>query len=213
MAKGLSRSVIVDAALAVLDDDGIDGVTVRAVAQRLDVKAPALYWHVAGKQELLDEMGTEIQRRVIQELVARLDEKADWREGLTTYARVLREEYLAHRDGARTFSGTRLTDPEVLRAQEPWLQRWVDQGLSIQDATDAATLVTSFVVGFVIEEQERAQGGQQRYSLSERDANVGPDAPLVHESGRIIYDDPSARFERLVNVLLDGLAATMRSGA
>jgi TetR/AcrR family tetracycline transcriptional repressor len=41
----------------VLDEAGADAVTVRAVASRLDVKAPALYWHVSGKQELLDEMG------------------------------------------------------------------------------------------------------------------------------------------------------------
>ena len=63
--KGLNRADIVQAALDLLDEKGIDAVTVRAVATRLGVKAPALYWHVENKQALLDEMGTEIQRRAV----------------------------------------------------------------------------------------------------------------------------------------------------
>ena len=70
MGIGLSKAAVVQAALDVLNEDGMDGVTVRAVARRLGVQAPALYWHVKNKQELLDEMGTEIWRRVSQELLA-----------------------------------------------------------------------------------------------------------------------------------------------
>lgn len=50
MGKGLTRDRVVTAALDVLDDGGIDAVTVRAVAARLDVKVPALYFHVRNKQ-------------------------------------------------------------------------------------------------------------------------------------------------------------------
>src|SRR5690625_4780058 len=100
MAKGSTRERIVAAALDVLDDGGADAVTVRAVAQRLGVQAPALYWHVHGKQELLDEMGTEIQRRVQQAMNPMAAES--WLEALADYARVLRREHLLHRDGART---------------------------------------------------------------------------------------------------------------
>ena len=64
MSRGLSKTAVVRAALEVLDDAGIDGVTVRAVAARLGVQAPALYWHVRDKRELLDEMATEIWRQV-----------------------------------------------------------------------------------------------------------------------------------------------------
>lgn len=208
MAKGITRDRIVGAALEVLDDGGIDAVTLRAVAARLDVRAPALYWHVPGKQQLLDEMGTEIQRRV-QASLAAVDADASWRDSLAAYARTLRSEYLAHRDGARTFSGTRLTDPGVLRAQEPWLARWVAAGLSVADAMDAAEIVTSYVVGFVIEEQERAQSqasDPERYSVAVRDEAVGVAAPLVVEAahGR---GDADARFSRQLELLLAGLVA------
>jgi AcrR family transcriptional regulator len=207
VAKGLTRESIVDAALDLLDEQGIDALTLRALAARLGVRAPALYWHVASKQELLDEMGTEIQRRVQAAMTAA--PIADWRDGLAHYGRVLRQEYLAHRDGARTFSGTRLTDPEVLRAQEPWLAQWTAAGLDLRDAVDAAELVTAFVVGFVIEEQERAQSAASdpgRYAVDQRDAALGEDVPLVTATAHL-RDDPDSRFERQFQILLTGLAA------
>lgn len=210
MTKGLTRGRIVAAALDLLDEHGIDGVTVRALATRLQVKAPALYWHVRDKQELLDEMGTEIQRRVNAALPAFIDGRT-WREGLSGYAHVLRGEYLAHRDGARTFSGTRLTDPEVLRALEPWLHAWTSTGIPLQVAVDAAELVTSFVVGFVIEEQERRQSDAARYSLEARDAMVGRGAPLVVAAGHV-GGDHDARFERQLAVVLAGLDAQLVAG-
>lgn len=204
MAKGITRGRIITAALELLDDNGIDGVTVRALAARLDVKAPALYWHVRDKQELLDEMGTEIQRRVNAAIAAR-PAGGNWRDDLAAYARILRAEYRAHRDGARTFSGTRITDPEVLRAHEPWLERWTSTGFAVAEALEAAELVTSFVVGFVIEEQERSQSDEGRYSVERRDALLGQDVPLVVEAGHA-RGDSGARFERQLDILLTGLA-------
>jgi len=205
-SKGLTRADIVQAALDLLDEKGIDAVTVRAVATRLGVKAPALYWHVENKQALLDEMGTEIQRRVIAEL--RAQPMDVWPDSVATYARVLRREYLAHRDGARTFSGTRLTDPEVLRAQEPWLEQLVASGVGLEKAVRAVEFVTAFVVGFVIEEQERAQSGEPRYSLSDRTEMLGDDVPLVAEAGRILFGDREQRFERNLDAIVDALRVT-----
>lgn len=204
MAKGLTRAGIVDAALDLLDESGIDALTLRALASRLGVQAPALYWHVRNKQELLDEMGTEIQRRVLDAITAL--PMAEWRTALTGYARALRAEYLAHRDGARTFSGTRLTDPAVLRAQEPWLQSWTDAGHPLDDAIDAAQVVTAFVVGFVIEEQERTA---DRYSLADRDAAVGADAPLVMAAGRAMFADPETRFTAQLDLVMDGIGVRL----
>lgn len=193
------------AALELLDEEGIDGVTARALAHRLGVRAPALYWHMSNKQEILDEMGTEIARRVAATL-ADLPPEQGWLDGLATYARVLRHEYLAHRDGARTFSGTKLTDPGVLRSQEVHLRAWMAAGLDLKQAVAAAQTVTAFVVGFVIEEQERA--GTERYLLAERDEKVGDDAPLVKESGRYILSDPGENFEEYLGLVLAGIKAT-----
>lgn len=213
MAKGITRERIVAAALDVLGEGGADAVTVRAVAQRLGVQAPALYWHVRSKQELLDEMGTEIQRRVQQAFQEQ--SVGHWPDGLTAYARTLRHEYLRHRDGARTFSGTRLTDAEVLRAQEPWLARSTAEGMALVDIITAAELVTAFVVGFVIEEQERAQSADadpSRYALAERDAALGEDAPLVRATAHDRPDDDT-RFEQQLGIIIAGLTVKIAQPA
>ncbi|WP_028663185.1 TetR/AcrR family transcriptional regulator C-terminal domain-containing protein [Saccharomonospora halophila] len=211
MAKGITRERIVAAALELLNDKGMDGVTVRALASRLDVAAPALYWHVRNKQELLDEMGTFVMRRVTDALSG-IPPGASWRDDVAAYARVLRSEYLLHRDGARLFSGTRISDPDVVKAKEPWLARLTAAGFALDAAEDALDLVTAFVVGFVIEEQERCQSADTepaRYSLTERDAWLGDGADLVKAAGHL-RDDGDRRFERQLGVVLDGLAADLR---
>ncbi|MBW0102540.1 TetR/AcrR family transcriptional regulator C-terminal domain-containing protein [Pseudonocardia sp. KRD291] len=208
MTKGITRERIVTAALELLDDQGMDALTVRALASRLDVRAPALYWHVHNKQELLDEMATEVMRRVSSALAA-VAPGDGWRDDLAAYARVLRSEYLLHRDGARIFSGTRLTDPDVVRMKEPLFERWTAAGWKPADADDAVDVVTAFVVGFVIEEQERRQSAETdpaRYSVTERDAWLGEGASLVKEAGHL-HDDGDQRFERHLGIVLDGLAA------
>jgi AcrR family transcriptional regulator len=210
VAKGISRERIVAAALELLDEKGMDGLTVRALAARLDVQAPALYWHVRNKQELLDEMSTVVMRRVTNALSA-IPPGAGWRDDLAAYARVLRSEYLLHRDGARIFSGTRIADPDVVRAKEPWLARLTAAGFTLAEADDATDLVTAFVVGFVIEEQERGQSAETdpaRYSLDERDAWLGDGAEVVKAAGHL-RDDGDQRFERHLGIVLDGLAARL----
>jgi TetR/AcrR family transcriptional regulator, tetracycline repressor protein len=213
MAKGITRERIVAAALELLDDKGMDALTVRALATRLDVRAPALYWHVRNKQELLDEMATEVMRRVTGALAA-LAPGAGWRDDLAAYAHVLRAEYLRHRDGARIFSGTRITDPDVVRMKEPWFERWTAYGWKPADADDAVDVVTAFVVGFVIEEQERRQSAETdptRYSVTLRDAWLGEGASLVKEAGHL-QDDGDQRFDRHLGIVLDGLAARLSPG-
>lgn len=202
MAKGITRERIVATALELLDEGGEEAITVRALAARLDVRAPALYYHLRDKRELFDEMSTVVHRRVVAALTA-IPPGRDWRADLAAYARALRTEYLRHRDGARTFAGTRITDPDVLRAQEPWLARLTAHGFDLAAVTDAVDLVTAFVVGFVIEEQERSR--PDRYSLARRDEWLGDGVPLVRAAGHV-RDEGDPRFERHLRIVLDGLA-------
>ena len=199
MAKGISRQLIIQAALELLDDVGIDGLTARALAERLGVRAPALYWHISGKQEILDEMGTEISRRVAAAMAAE-PATAGWRDGLAAYARVLRAEYLAHKDGARTFSGIRITDPAVLKAQEEWGRRWMASGLTLVQLATATRLVTSFVVGFVLDEQARGRPGPPGAGN-----DVAADAPLVRAT-RPHLTGGDERFALHLEIVLTGLA-------
>lgn len=202
MTAKISRRTIVETAFDVLEEVGIDGLTVRALASRLGVKAPALYWHVDSKQALLDEMGTEIARRISVRTAEPASESFE--AELRRYAEIMREEYLAHRDGARTFAGTRLTDPDILRRQEGALAWWTARGVPLSRVVDAFSIVTAFVVGFVIEEQERADSA--RYSVADRDEAVGVDHPLSIAAGHHSYRPAHERFTAQLDLLVPGLA-------
>jgi TetR/AcrR family transcriptional regulator, tetracycline repressor protein len=204
----LTKAAIVAAALDLLDEAGMDGLTVRALAGRLGVQAPALYWHVSGKQALLDEMATQIWRR-IGSVMAGLPADVPWRELMTIYAQTVRRELLAHRDGAKAFSGTTFTDPDLVRGQESTFASLTRQGFTLPNATRGLVLLHDFTIGFCVEEQAVVQArasGDERYSLDRRAEMIGADvAPMAVEAGSIIFGEPDIRFAELVDVLLAGI--------
>jgi AcrR family transcriptional regulator len=208
MARGLTKAKIVQAGLDVLDEAGLDRLTVRAVAARLGVQAPALYWHVRDRQQLVDEMATELWRQLVGELAA-LPEETGWQDGMRAFASSARRILLSHRDRAKVFTGTYLTDTEVLRAQEEPLARMIAQGFSLANVMRGYSLVYCFVAGFCIEEQAVAQAagaGDERFTLERRAERVGDgQTPLVLQAGPELFGDPDARFDDLVGVLIDAV--------
>jgi TetR/AcrR family tetracycline transcriptional repressor len=215
MAPGLTKPAIVQAALDLLDEAGMDGLTVRALAARLGVQAPALYWHVRNKQALLDEMATRIWRQV-GDVMAALPAGLPWRELMTTYAATVRRELLAHRDGAKAFSGSTLTDPEVVRRQEGTFETLVGQGFALPDAVRGLVLVHDFTIGFCVEEQAVIQvtaAGDDSYAPGRRAELIGPEsAPLAVAAGEVIFGDPDTRFAELVSLLLAAIAPLRAGG-
>jgi TetR/AcrR family tetracycline transcriptional repressor len=216
MRGGLTKTAIVQAALDLLDEAGMDGLTVRALASRLGVQAPALYWHVPSKGALLDEMATLIWRR-IGDVMAGLPGDLPWREVMAAYATTVRKELLGYRDGAKAFSGTTLTDPAVIRRQEVTFENLIRQGFTLPDAVRGLLLLHNFTIGFCVEEQAVIQvtaSGDDSYSPSRRAELVGPDtAPLAVEAGRVIFGDPDTRFTDLVGLLLETVARMRTDGS
>jgi TetR/AcrR family tetracycline transcriptional repressor len=215
MRGELTKTTIVQAALDLLDEVGMDGLTVRALAARLGVQAPALYWHVRSKQVLLDEMATQIWRRV-GDAMAELPAELSWRAVMAAYATTVRAELLGHRDGAKAFSGTTLTDPDVVRRQEITFEHLTREGLPLDVAVRGLVLIHYFAVGHCVEQQAIDQfsaAGDERYSPGRRAELIGPDtAPLAAEGGRIIFGDPDERFTGLLGPLLDTIDRMRASG-
>ncbi|ASU83974.1 TetR family transcriptional regulator [Nocardiopsis gilva YIM 90087] len=89
---GLSVDAIVDAAIAVADEEGMAALSMRAVGERLGRTAMALYTYVPGKSELVDLM----YDRVLVELPTDYGDAADWREGVTAWAHDCWAFYLRH---------------------------------------------------------------------------------------------------------------------
>ncbi|MFI5614597.1 TetR/AcrR family transcriptional regulator C-terminal domain-containing protein [Amycolatopsis sp. NPDC051903] len=185
----LTRQDIARSGLRLLNDVGLNGLTLRLIAGDLGVKAPALYWHVKNKQELLDRMATQMLADAVADRVPP-DGLDPW-QLLEHQARTLRRTLLAYRDGAKVFSGTYLDDLSLLGP--PPLQGLIDAGLDATRAVRATFTVYSFVIGFTIEEQAVYP------RPGERDERYGP-----ADEGAAIFRDVEAGFSDGLAMVLSG---------
>ncbi|MEU2775629.1 TetR/AcrR family transcriptional regulator C-terminal domain-containing protein [Streptomyces sp. NPDC007162] len=202
----LDRGRVADTALRLLNEVGLDGLTLRAIARELDVKAPALYWHFKDKQALLDEMATEMYRRMVAGMV--LDPADTWQDRLRTANRGLRTALLGYRDGAKVYSGSRFTGIDHAPAQEANLRVLTAAGLTLAQAVAAGRTANAYTIGFVTEEQgvqplpgERREG----YDMAER-ARLLADFPLSAAAGEEIFTDYDRHFEEGLDVVVAGVS-------
>ncbi|MER7150002.1 TetR/AcrR family transcriptional regulator C-terminal domain-containing protein [Streptomyces lydicus] len=216
MVARIDRKQVVDTALRLLNEVGLDGLALRRIAKELNVQAPALYWHFKNKQELLDEMATEIFRRMTETLVrpdpATLGDT--WQDALCTSCRTLRTALLGYRDGGKVFSGTRMTDESYAAPLDHLLNRFVADGFTLGEAARAWWTAYNFTIGQVIEEQSvhPAPGApgfrDPAYDLEGREQRLGERYPLAALAGREMFGDLGRNFEAGLRMLVAGIEAT-----
>ncbi|MER7049109.1 TetR/AcrR family transcriptional regulator C-terminal domain-containing protein [Streptomyces jumonjinensis] len=145
---GISRAAVVDAALEVLDHQGLDMVTMRAVADRLGVQHNTVRWHVENKRRLLVLMSDAV--------LAGLDVAAlprPWEDRVRALARWCRGAILAHRDAARLLAGLATTEPNTYRFADTMIQTLLDAGFSHRTAAWANWTIFYLVLGITHEQQ------------------------------------------------------------
>lgn len=150
----LRPETVVKTALEMLDAEGLESVTVRRLAAKLGVQAPALYWHFKNKQDILDEMAQAI---LSSQPLAALDLPTDpgaWVEWLRHMAHALRENLLSRREGARVVAGASLGRARALaELAERTMVVLHTAGFDTLSASLATTTIVAYTFGFVIEEQ------------------------------------------------------------
>jgi TetR/AcrR family tetracycline transcriptional repressor len=112
----ITRDAIVEAALVVLDRVGMDGLSMRRVAEELGTGAASLYWHVRNKEELFQL----IFDRVTREVVLPEPDPAHWKEQVKALGLQMRKVLRKHRDVARLSFGRIPAGPETALVAE-WL--------------------------------------------------------------------------------------------
>ncbi|WP_367321189.1 TetR/AcrR family transcriptional regulator [Streptomyces sp. HUAS ZL42] len=207
----LDRTRVADTALKLLNEVGLEGLTLRAIARELDVKAPALYWHFKDKQALLDEMATEMYRRMVSGGSLAPDDT--WRERLLKSNRGLRSALLGYRDGAKVFSGSRFTGIVHAEQMEENLRLFTAAGFTLAEAVRALTTSYLYTIGFVTEEQgvqplpdERREG----FDVDER-ARLMADFPLSAAAGAELFADYDRHFEEGLALIVAGIEAKRAS--
>jgi TetR/AcrR family tetracycline transcriptional repressor len=90
----LSRERIADAALALGDAEGLDGLSMRKVGASLGVEAMSLYNHVANKDDLLDAIGDLLYAQILERYEA--DPEAEWQQNSRTLVRTFFDVAMEH---------------------------------------------------------------------------------------------------------------------
>jgi len=150
-SANLDQAAVVDAAFEVLNNEGLDGLSLRLVAEQLGVQAPALYWHVHNKAELLSLMAATFHE------AGRLSPVvgATWRDKLVLSARARRRAMLERRDSARVCVVAQ--PPKSAAEVEPQLSApLLEAGLTRRQALSYQAAVIAYTVGWVAYEQSQA---------------------------------------------------------
>ena len=145
--RPLDQARVVRAALALLDEVGLDDLTMRRLADRLGVKAASLYRHVHNKTELLALLGDEISGEIPAPRAS-----GTWQERLTEIAWNVRRGLLVHRDAARVLANSPPVGPRRLRHIEALLRILRATGLRDREAARAAYHLNNFVTEFAADE-------------------------------------------------------------
>ncbi|MFE5536206.1 TetR/AcrR family transcriptional regulator [Streptomyces sp. NPDC056492] len=211
----LDQARTVEAALALLDEAGLDALTMRRLADAVGVQAGALYRHFATKQDLL----TAMAERMLAGCSTPPPDPV-WSARLTTLARGMRTALLAHRDGARVYAGTHSTGANTLGFAETLLGVLREAGFGPAQAARTALTVIHYTVGHTLEEQAALRPADQGPADQGpadpdrlREAVTEARHPHLAEALPVFTDtDFAAQFEFGLDLLLQGLRALPRPG-
>ena len=193
-SRPLNRRRIADAALALIDEEGFDALTVRSLGARLGVQSPSLYNHVSGKDEILAAVTALLGERID---LTTLDEP-DLATALTGLARSYRAAFRGHPEVTALLARRPVTSPRAMDLYERLLTRLDDAGLAPHQAIEVVGSLETVVLGSVV------------LTFTAGLQGVDPDrAPRTSAAlrGADVEEADEAAFERALSGLVEGLPA------
>jgi TetR/AcrR family tetracycline transcriptional repressor len=156
----VTRDDVIHTAIQLLQEVGLDGLTLRKLATELGISAPTLYWHVKDKRELLDLMSEEMVRTARAKMPP-FPENLPWDEKIAEGMRRQYQAIIAWRDGARVVAGNRPTEA-ALPQIEQFLKMWVEAGFPPNEALAYVLTFGDFVTGCALEHQAEIERRSSR---------------------------------------------------
>jgi len=209
----LSRAVIVDAALALVEQDRLEAVTLRSVADRLDTGPASLYVYVANRDDLLERM----LDRVLSEVPAVTVKKARWRQGVVELFTATLEALSRYPGIAQVALGSIPTRPSALAITENALALLRTGGVAERAAAWASHALLLFTFATAVEhavERGREPTAPHRRSPTTDDsdaartffATLPPERypNITSMAGMLTRGDDSQRFTFGLTALIAG---------
>ncbi|BAK33956.1 TetR family transcriptional regulator [Microlunatus phosphovorus NM-1] len=169
----LSRDRIIDGAVALADQIGLEPLTIRRLASHLGVKPMSVYHYVDGKDDIIDGM----VGRVFDE-VERPDPMVPWQDGSRRRARSLRAALRRHPWAIPLMESRRKPGTDILDHHEAVVATWLTTGFPLPIVAHALAVVDAFVYGFALQEAA-LPFGESSGDLTEASAQII--APLSAE--------------------------------
>jgi AcrR family transcriptional regulator len=205
----LTRQRVVTEALALIAQDGVPGLTMRALAARLEVVPGALYRHVPNKERLQDL----VLDGVLAEVDCDVDPALPWTEQVTVLAHRLRTVLADHPGVAGLLTNRDPLGPHSLALAEAFLRPLHDAGFTHHETGRAYFLIYGYTLGFEVA-NTRASANQQRVhdpttrnQLHQFFRSLPNNRfPTLAALGHHIWlDNRDERFTTGLDVLIDGL--------
>jgi AcrR family transcriptional regulator len=141
----LSRDRVLETAIARADEGGLEALSMRTLAEMLEVAPLALYRHVANKDDLIDAM--------VDTVFAEIGVPSgggDWKTAMRRRAISVRDALSRHRWAIGLMESRRTPGPANLRHHDAVIGRLRAAGFSIEMAAHAYSLLDSYIYGFAL---------------------------------------------------------------
>ena len=208
----LTRAVVVDRALALADNAGLDALTIRKLATELGVTPMALYWHFRSKDELLAGLAAHVWG----EIDLTVDRAAPWTEQIRTLFLSLLRVLRAHPAAPQVLAASEQINSEAaLDAIELTLDILRTAGFSPQDASAAARSALWTGITLVMSEPGiKSLDADDRTELQRRKQVVFATLPTVRYPRLVecaapmtACDDPDFHYELGIEMFIAGVQA------
>lgn len=197
--RSLTPTQIATAALAVVDADGLDALSMRAVAGELGVGTMSLYRYVADR--------TELEQLVVDQVLAAVDLTAPahrpWREQVAELALRLRSAVRAHPATIPLLLARRHASPGSLQWIEATLQVLTGAGFTGEQRVVAQRTLVGYVLGALQNEYYGPLAGAGTAAMAALSPEAYPHLTATAQDARQL--DPDDEFRRGLDAVLRGL--------
>ncbi|MFG1702148.1 TetR/AcrR family transcriptional regulator C-terminal domain-containing protein [Nonomuraea sp. M3C6] len=209
-SPGRSREEIVNAAVELLDEEGLNGLSMRKLGAKLSAGATSLYWYVANKDELLELAYDEVWG----EMTISEPEVVGWRDAASTQAYSMRQAMLRHPWSADLLGRMPALGPNAIQVADRMRRMFKLAGFDGMDIDYAVGTLTAYVYGMTVPEIVwNAALSEHEYDPDEMRKLVATavrDFPgMLERMNTDIYQDPQAvravAFDFGLVSVLDGL--------
>jgi AcrR family transcriptional regulator len=207
LRRRMSRERVLRAAIARADAGGLEGLTMRTLAEILDVAPMALYRHVASKDDLIDAMVD-----VVFSEIGVPAGGGDWKTSMRRRAIAVRDALSRHPWAVGLMESRRTPGPANLRHHDAVIGRLRAAGFSVQMSAHAYSLLDSYIYGFALAkvhlpfEHSQQVGELAEAMLEPFPVNEYPNlVEFLAEHVMMPGYDYGDEFEYGLDVVLDGL--------